>query len=89
MSCSLGSYDTQLEAAVAYDLMATALFGAAVMTNLDPSTYKPVPPQVMTIIAQAFASNFRGARKEGREALRRLVGWQLPSVLRHGPTHEY
>jgi hypothetical protein len=80
VSCSLGSYASQLEAAVAYDLMALELFGPTVMTNFDRANYKPMPSHFMPLIAQAFSSASRRDRKEGREVLRHLVRWQLRSV---------
>jgi hypothetical protein len=79
VSCSLGSYGTQLEAAVAYDLMALELFGPTVMTNFERATYRPMPPHFMQLTAKAFESTSRRDRKEGREVLRHLVSWQLRS----------
>jgi hypothetical protein len=92
VACSLGSYQDERDAAIAYDVMALALFGSDVQTNFSVASYGRVwRADWMKLLVGGFASQYQHDRKDAREALRVLVGKLRPRVasqveLRPQPT---
>lgn len=75
VACSLGSYPIERDAAIAYDIMALALFGEKVQTNFDLASYGRVwRADWMRLLISGFASQSQRDRKEARDALRVLAG---------------
>jgi hypothetical protein len=82
VGCSLGSYALERDAAIAYDIMALALFGGDVQTNFKIETYGNLwRAEWMRLIVGGFASQSQYDRREARAALRMLVSKIKPRSL--------
>lgn len=70
----LGTFPTEAQAAMAFDLMALACYGTDATTNHPPARYDRVLTETTKrILISAFAADDRTGRKQAREALAFLV----------------